>query len=106
MLPTANLILPYYFPDYLAGAEEEKLYALSLCALENARDILRQLELCHQRHFGLPLTIHRLAETFVQQRAPYRGKNIRYEPNALPSAYLADDIETFHRIRRKGTAAR
>ena len=101
LLPTANLILPYYFPDYLRGAEEEKLYDLSLCALENARDILRQLELCHQRHFGLPLTIHRLAETFVQQRAPYRGKNIRYEPNALPSAYLADDIETFHRIRRK-----
>lgn len=101
LLPTANLILPYYYPDYLAGAEEEKLYALSLCALENARDILRQLELCHQQHFGLPLTIRRLAETFVQQRAPYRGKNIRYEPNALPSAYLSDDIETFHRIRRK-----
>ena len=101
LLPTANLILPYYFPDYLAGAEEEKLYSLSLCALENARDILRQLELCHQRHFGLPLTIHRLAEAFVQQRAPYRGNNIRYEPNALPSAYVADDIETFHRIRRK-----
>ncbi len=102
LLPTANLILPYYFPDYLAGAEEEKLYALSLCALENARDILRQLELCHQQKFGIPMTIHRLAETFVQQRAPYRGKNIRYESNMLPSAYLTDDIETFHRIRRKG----
>lgn len=101
LLPTANLILPYYFPAYLRGVEEEKLYALSLCALENARDILLQLEFCHQQRFGLPLTIRRLAETFVQQRAPYRGKNIRYEPNALPSAYLSDDIETFHRIRRK-----
>ena len=105
LLPTANLILPYFFPDHLVGVAEEKLYDFSLCALENARDILRQLELCHQRQFGLPMTVHRLAETFVQQRAPYRGKNIRYEPNALPSAYLADDIEAFHRIRRKGAAA-
>ena len=101
LLPTENRILPYVFPDYLVDVEEEKLYDFSLCALENARDILRQLELCHQRHFGLPLTIHRLAEAFIQQRAPFRGKNVRYEPNALPSAYLADDLETFRRIRRK-----
>ena len=103
LMPTANLILPYFYPDYLEGVAEEKLYDFSLCALENARDILRQLELCHQRQFGLPLTIHRLAEAFVQQRAPYRGRNVRYEPNALPSAYLLDDIETFRRIRRKGS---
>ena len=100
LLPTANLILPYYYPDYLVGVEEKKLYALSLCALENARDILRQLELCHQQQLGLPLTVRRLAEAFVQQRAPYRGKNYRYEPTAFPSAYLEDDIETFLRIRR------
>ncbi|MBR6119476.1 MAG: hypothetical protein IKQ04_04065 [Oscillospiraceae bacterium] len=101
LLPTANLILPYVFPDYLVGVETKRIYELSLCALENARQILRELELCHQRQYGIPLTIHRLAEAFVQQRAPYRGKNLRYEPNALPSAYLADDIETFHRLRRQ-----
>ena len=101
LLPTSNLILPYVFPDYLVGIETKKIYELSRCALENARQILRQLELCHQQHYSLPLTIHRLAEAFVQQRAPYRGKNIRYEPNALPSAYVADDLETFHRIRRQ-----
>ena len=101
LLPTANLILPYVFPDYLTGIETKRIYDLSLCALENAREILRELELCHQRQYGIPLTIHRLAEAFVQQRAPYRGKDLRYEPNALPSAYVADDIETFHRIRRQ-----
>ena len=42
-----------------------------------------------------------IAEVFVQPCAPYRGKNISYEPNALPSAYVSDDIETFDRIRSK-----
>lgn len=101
LLPTSNLILPYVFPDYLVGAEEKKILELSLCALENARDILKQLELCHLERYSIPLTIHRLAEAFVQPSAPYRGKNISYEPNALPSAYVSDDIDTFNRIRRK-----
>ncbi|MBQ6891793.1 MAG: hypothetical protein IJN47_04185, partial [Clostridia bacterium] len=78
-----------------------KVFDLSRCALENARDILKQLELCHLEKYSIPLTIHRLAEVFVQPCAPYRGKNISYEPNALPSAYVSDDIETFDRIRRK-----
>ena len=101
LLPTSNLILPYVYPDYLVGVEEKRVFDLSLCALENARDILKQLELCHLEKYSIPLTIHRLAEAFVQPSAPYRGKNIRYEPNALPSAYVTDDIETFDRIRRK-----
>ena len=101
LMPTSNLILPYVYPDYLAGVEEKKVFDLSRCALENARDILRQLELCHLEKYSIPLTIHRLAEVFVQPCAPYRGKNISYEPNALPSAYVSDDIETFDRIRRK-----
>ncbi|MBQ3651602.1 MAG: hypothetical protein II959_04110, partial [Clostridia bacterium] len=101
IMPTANLILPYVYPDYLVGVEEKKVFDLSRCALENARDILKQLELCHLEKYSIPLTIHRLAEVFVQPCAPYRGKNISYEPNALPSAYVSDDIETFDRIRRK-----
>ena len=101
ILPTANLILPYFFPTYLTGVDEDKLYDFSLCSLENAKEILSTLEKRHQEQFGLPLTFHRLAETFVQPRAPFRGSNVLYEPNALPSAYLADDIVTFRRIRRK-----
>ena len=101
LLPTSNLILPYVYPDYLTGVEEQRVFDFSLCALENARDILRRLELCHLDRYSIPLTIHRLAEVFVQPCAPYRGKNISYEPNALPSAYVSDDIETFDRIRRK-----
>ncbi len=101
LLPASNLILPYVYPDYLSGVEERRIFDLSRCALENARDILKQLELCHLDKYSIPLTIHRLAEVFVQPCAPYRGKNICYEPNALPSAYVSDDIETFDRIRSK-----
>lgn len=101
ILPTANLILPYFFPNYLGGVEEDKLYDFSLCALENAKEILSTLEKRHQEQFGLPLTVHRLAETFVQPRAPFRGRNVLYEPNELPSAYIDDDIDSFRRIRRK-----
>ena len=101
VLPTANLILPYFFPTYLTGVDEDKLYDFSLCALENAKEILSTLEKRHQEQFGLPLTFHRLAETFVQPRAPFRGSNVLYEPNALPSSYIADDMITFRRIRRK-----
>ena len=103
VLPSINLVLPYAFPEELSEIPEERLYALSLCALENAREILRQLEGCHQREFSTPLTIHRLAEAFLQPRVPYRGNHIRYEPNALPSAYVGDDIDAFRRLRREAT---
>lgn len=43
-LPSINLILPYYYPNYFRDAAPERVYALSETALENALEILRALE--------------------------------------------------------------
>ena len=102
LLPTVNLILPYGYPDYLRGVDESELWSLSDTALHNAYMILRRLEKCHQEEFATTLTIGRMAEVFLQPRAPYRGKHLRYDPSAMPSSYIADDIESFLRIRRSG----
>ena len=99
-LPSANLIMPYVYPDYLRHCDPSALAAYSQAALENALDILQALEQSHQRLSGSPLTIHRLAEVFQTPRAPFRGRYAKYDPNALPSNYVAEDIQAFRRIRR------
>jgi hypothetical protein len=106
LLPTANLILPYYYPDYLAGAEEEKLYALSLCALENARDILSAMERLHQAAFGTPLSIRRLAEAFLVPRIPDRSGDLRYRPDALPSSCVRMSFAAMEARPRRPAAFR
>ena len=98
-LQTANLILPYYYPTHLRDVGEEKIAALSLCALENAREILSAMESRHQACFGTPLSIRRLAEAFLVPRAPYRSSDLRYRPDSLPSSYVHDDIALFRRLR-------
>ena len=100
LLPTANLILPYGYPDYLEGVEEASLWALSETSLQSAFEILQALEHCHQQRFSATLTIGHLTEALLQPRVPWRGTHLRYDTSALPSRYLADDIESFRRIRR------
>ena len=98
-LQSANMILPYYYPTYLGDVGTEKIAALSLCALENARDILSALESRHQACFGTPLSIRRLSEAFLVPRVPYRSSDLRYRSDSLPSSYVEDDIDLFRRLR-------
>ena len=98
-LPSANMILPYYYPTYLGDVGEEQVAALSLCALTNARDILSAMESRHQSSFGTPLTIRRLDEAFLEPRVPYRSNDLKYRSDALPSSYLKDDMDLFRRLR-------
>ena len=100
LLPTANLIQPYAKPDYLRGVEEQEILALSETCLENTYALLLALEQCHQRSFGTQLTLGRMAEAFLQPRAPHRGKYLHYDLSVLPSSYVADDMESFRRLRR------
>ena len=100
LLPSANLILPFFYPDYLRGAPDRSVLDFSLCALENARDILLALERSHQRRFGSALSLRRLPEGMVLARVPDRGRYHRYEGSSLPSVLIREDIETFRRIRR------
>lgn len=100
LLPTENLILPYCAPDFLRGVDEQSILALSETCLNNAHEILLALEQCHQRSFGTQLTLGRMAEALLRPRAPYRGRHLQYDLSALPSGYVADDIESFRRLRR------
>ena len=104
-LQTANMVLPYYYPSFLRDVGEEKIAALSLCALENARDILSAMEDRHQAVFGTPLSIRRLAEAFLVPRVPYRSSDLRYRSDSLPSSYVRDDIALFRRLRPEAAAA-
>ena len=97
-LPSINLILPYKYPSYIHGSQLDALIALSLTALENARDIMLSLESRHQALAGRPLIIGRLGEALSSPRLPYRGQHARYDRSVSASAYLCDDIEWLHRI--------
>lgn len=96
-LPSINLILPYKYPSFIHGSQEGAA-ALSLAALENARDIMLTLEKRHLALAGRPLTIGRLGEALPAPRLPDRGRHTRYVRSAAASQYISDDIEWLHRI--------
>ena len=87
---------------WACGNSQPKDVCTETC-LANARDILLALEQCHQRSFGTQLTLGHMAEVFPIPRAPYRGSHLLYDLSALPSGYVADDIESFRRLRRTKT---
>jgi nicotinic acid mononucleotide adenylyltransferase len=98
LLPSVNLILPYKMPDYVKNASPGSLYRLSLCSLENARDILQTLERRHQALFERSLTLGRLGEALHRPRIPDKGSAMKYDPGVLPSQYVEDDIKLLLRI--------
>ena len=100
-LPSINLILPYFYPNYFEDVADEPIRALSRTALENTRDLLKALEEVHQRTFGTALTIGHLSEVLRQPRLPDRGRCGKYDLTLAPSAYLEDDLELLDRMIRK-----
>ncbi len=104
MLPSANLILPYFYPRHFAGTSDAAVRELSRTALENALSILRALETVHQRTFSTALTLRRLGEAIAYPRLPDRGKRLIYDFSVPASAYLEDDLLLLDRIRTRGDA--
>ena len=103
-LPSINLILPYYYPNYFRDAAPERVYALSETALENALEILRALEKAHQEQFASMLTIRRLGEALYRPRLPEQGQCMLHDGSLPASAYLLDSLQQLDRIRRKEPA--
>ena len=101
MLPSINLVLPYYYPNFMADVSDDGIRRFSRVALENALDILRILERRHQRLFNTTLTIRRLGEAMQQPRLPDKGKCMNYDFNLPASAYLAEDLRQIRRICRR-----
>ncbi len=100
-LPSINLILPYYYPNYFRDASEENVHLLSRTALENALEILQTLESTHQRHFASMLTIRRLGEALYQPRLPEQGRCMMHDDSLPASVYLQDSLQQLQRICRK-----
>lgn len=97
-LPSINLILPYKAPTYIHDSSADAVWALSMTALQNARDILLALEERHQALSRHALTLDRLGEALLAPRLPDRGLHARYEPSMSASACLGDDIDWMNRM--------
>lgn len=104
MLPSINLILPYYYPRHFVGTTDTAIRHLSRTVLENALSILRTLEAEHQRSFNTALTLQRLGEALYRPRLPDRGNYIKYDFSLSASVYLEDDLLQLDRIRMRGGA--
>lgn len=102
MLPSLNLILPYYYPRHFVGTSDKAVRAFSRTALENALHIMKALEAEHLRTFSTPLTLRKLGQALSLPRLPDRGRCLHYDFSVPPSAYLEDDLLRLDRIRTRG----
>ncbi len=100
LIPSINLILPYYAPVYIDNASNEAIYNLSMVSLENAKNILRVLETEFQELYEKKLTVKRLGEVLLSPRLPYLGDNISYDLNMEASGYMDVSIETLIKLER------
>ncbi|MCQ2419513.1 MAG: hypothetical protein MJ118_00090 [Clostridia bacterium] len=101
MLPSINLILPYYYPNYFRDAEEQNVRDLSAAALRNALQIMQSLEFAHQQQFSTMLTIDRLGEAIYNPRLPESGSGMLHDSSLPASTYLQDSLLQLDRICRK-----
>ena len=82
-------------PDVDGGA----VWQLSLCCLENARDILLALETEYRSLYARNLTLARLGEAVILPLCPDKGPCMTYDLTRAASTYLDGDIEQLRRMR-------
>ena len=96
--PSVNRILPYAAPEF-SPMDGRTAWELSLCCLENARDILLALETEFRGLYARNLTLNRLGEAVVLPLCPDKGGCITYDVSRAASACLEGDIELLKRMR-------
>ncbi len=96
--PAVNRILPYAAPEY-DDMDGETAWELSLCCLENARDILLALETEFRALYARNLTLSRLGEAVILPLCPDKGGCMTYDLSRAASTYLEGDIELLKRMR-------
>ncbi len=94
-----NRIFPYAAPDLSEDCADGSTYHLSLCCLENARDILLTLETEYRRLYARNLTLSRLGEAVILPLCPDKGSCMSYDLNRSASTYLDNDIEMLKRLQ-------
>ena len=77
--------------------DQKTAWELSLCCLENARDILLALETEFRSLYARNLTLNRLGEAVVLPLCPDKGR-MTYNLDGAVSDYLRDDRETLRRL--------
>lgn len=100
LIPSINMILPFYAPMYIRGTSKEAIYNLSMVSLKNAKIILKALEDSYQELYGKKLTTKRLGEVLLSPRLPYLGEKIHYDLNWEASAYMDVLIENLEKLER------
>ena len=96
--PGINRIFPYAAPDFSEDCADGSTYRLSLCCLENARDILLALETAYRTRFARNLTLGRLGEAINLPLCPDKGGCMSYDLNRAPSSYVENDMEMLRRL--------
>ena len=96
--PSVNRILPYASPE-LPDVDGGAVWQLSLCCLENARDILLALETEYRSLYARNLTLARLGEAVILPLCPDKGPCMTYDLTRAASTYLDGDIEQLRRMR-------
>ena len=99
MLPSINMILPYYYPKYIYDATPEGIRRVSQTALGNTCAILEVLERQHQKTFNTALTLRRLGEAVYSPRVPDKGMRMQYDLSVPASAYVRDDLALLQRTK-------
>ena len=74
-------------------------WRLSLCCLENARDILLALAAEYRFLYARTLTLNRLSEAVILPLYPAKGGCMTYDLSRTASTYLEEDIELLKRVR-------
>ena len=97
--PAVNRIFPYAAPDFSEDCADGSTYRLSLCCLENARDILLTLETEYRALYARNLTLSRLGEAVILPLCPDKGGCMSYDLNRSASTYLDNDIEMLKRLQ-------
>ena len=97
--PAVNRIFPYAAPDLSEDCADGSTYHLSLCCLENARDILLTLETEYRALYARNLTLSRLGEAVILPLCPDKGGCMSYDLNRSASTYLDNDIEMLKRLQ-------
>ena len=100
LIPSINLILPFYSPMFIRGASKEAIYNLSMSCLENAKHVLLALETEFKEIFERNLTVKRLGEVLLSPRLPYLGDNIYYDLNKEASGFMDVSIESLLKLER------
>ena len=96
---SANLILPYIKPGFIAGGGEEAVYSYSLTCLENARHIMGVIEAEYQKIFERKLTLERIGEAITIPRIPEIDIGVSFDANLEPTIFIDNDIERLTRLK-------